>query len=100
MSSEHIKVSQQGMTNAINRIRTAKQEYDEAIDTIENTIKSLDQVWKGQSQQAMHDRFYEKKKVFEQFAEEIEDYANDMAAYRDAVAQRDQGLASKINSNA
>ena len=99
MSNDHIKVSQQGLTNAINRIRKAKEEYHDALSAIESTIKSLDAVWKGNAQVAMHDRFYDKKKVFDQFELEIEGYANDMAAYRDDVAQRDQALASKINSN-
>lgn len=100
MLNDHIKVSQQGLTNAINRIRKAKEEYHDALNAIETTIKSLDAVWKGNAQVAMHDRFYDKKKTFDQFELEIESYADDMAAYRDDVAQRDQGLAAKINSNA
>lgn len=99
MANDHIKVSQQGMTNAINRIRKAKEEYSDAVDAIEATIKSLDTVWKGNAQQAMHDRFYDKKPIFDQFELEIEGYVNDMVAYRDDVAQRDQGLAAKINAN-
>ena len=100
MSNDHVKVSQQGLTNAINRIRKAQEQYHDALNIIEKTITSLDTVWKGNSQRAMHDRFYEKKKTFDQFEQEIESYANDMAAYRDDVAQRDAGLAAKINSNA
>ena len=93
MANDHIKVSQQGMTNAINRIRKAKEEYSDAVDAIEATV------WKGNAQQAMHDRFYDKKPIFDQFELEIEGYVNDMVAYRDDVAQRDQGLAAKINAN-
>ena len=99
MSNSHIKVSQQGLTNAINRIRSAKEEYDHALSVIEATINSLDAVWNGNSQIAMREKFDEKRATFKQFAEEIESYATDMAAFRDDVAQRDQALASKIASN-
>ena len=99
MSNGHIKVSQQGLTNAINRIRKAKEEYHDALSTVEATIKSLDAVWQGNAQIAMHERFYEKKKIFDEFELEIEGYAEDMVAFRDDVAQRDQELAAKINSN-
>lgn len=99
MASNHIKVSQQGLTNAINRIRSAKEEYDHALSVIEATIQSLDEVWLGSSQVAMREKFEEKRPIFKQFAEEIESYALDMAAYRDDVAQRDQALASQIANN-
>jgi len=99
MASSHIKVSQQGLTNAIGRIRSAKEDYDHALSVIESTINSLDEVWNGNAQIAMRQRFDEKRAVFKQFAEEIERYALDMTAYRDDVAQRDQTLASQIASN-
>ena len=99
MSNSHIKVSQQGLTNAINRIRSAKEEYDHALSVIESTIRSLDEVWKGNSQIAMRERYEEKRSVFKQFGDEIEAYAVDMAAYRDDVAQRDQALAAQIANN-
>ena len=99
MSSSHIKVSQQGLTNAITRIRSAKEEYDLALSVIESTIKSLDAVWNGKAQVAMREKFDEKRATFKQFGEEIESYAADMAALRDDIAQRDQELASRIANN-
>ena len=99
MSSSYMKVSQQGLTNAISRIRSAKEEYDHALNVIESTIRSLDAVWNGKSQVAMREKFEEKRATFKQFSEEIESYATDMAALRDDVAQRDQALASQIANN-
>ena len=99
MSSSHIKVSQQGLTNAISRIRSAKEEYDHALSVIESTINSLDAVWNGKAQVAMREKFDEKRGTFKQFGEEIESYAADMAALRDDIAQRDQELASRIANN-
>jgi WXG100 family type VII secretion target len=99
MSSSHIKVSQQGLTNAITRIRSAKEEYDHALSVIESTIKSLDAVWNGKAQVAMREKFEEKRATFKQFGEEIESYATDMTAFRDEIAQRDQALASQIANN-
>lgn len=99
MSNSHIKVSQQGLSNAINRIRSAKEEYDHALAVIESTINSLDDVWTGNAQIAMREKFAEKRATFRQFAEEIDSYAQDMTAFRDQIAQRDQTLASKIASN-
>lgn len=97
--SSHIKVSQQGLSNAISRVRSAKEEYDHALSVIESTIRSLDAVWNGKAQMAMREKFEEKKATFQQFSEEIESYAADMAAFRDDVAQRSQELASRIASN-
>ena len=99
MSSSHIKVSQQGLSNAITRIRSAKEEYEHALSVFEATITGLDGVWAGKAQTAMREKFEERKPTFKQFAEEIESYAADIAAFRDDVAQRDQGLASRIASN-
>lgn len=99
MSSSYIKVSQQGLTNAISRVRSAKEEYDHALSVIETTINSLDAVWNGKAQVAMREKFDEKRAIFKQFAEEIESYATDMTSFRDDVAQRDQALAAKISSN-
>ena len=99
MSSSYMKVSQQGMTNAISRIRSAKEEYDHALSVIESTIKSLDAVWNGKAQVAMREKFEERRAAFKQFGEEIEQYAADMTAFRDDIAQRDQALASQIANN-
>lgn len=99
MSSSNIKVSQQGLTNAISRIRQAKEEYDHALKMIETTINGLDSVWTGKSQRAMRENFESKRSTFNQFAEEIESYAQDMTAYRDEVAERDQALAAQIASS-
>ena len=99
MSSSHIKVSQQGLTNAISRIRSAKEDYDHALSVIESTINSLDSVWNGKAQVAMREKFAERKAMFKQFSEEIERYATDMTAFRDDVAQRDQELAARIANN-
>lgn len=98
-NSSHIKVSQQGLTNAINRVNSAKDEFEHALSVIETTITSLDEVWLGNSQAAMKEKYLEKKALFQQFVEEIESYAADMTAYRDDVAQRDQALASQISNN-
>ena len=99
MANSYMKVTQQGLTNAISRIRQAKEEYDHAISIIETTINSLDSVWQGKAQMAMKENYDSKKATFKQFSEEIETYAKDMAAYRDDVANRDQALASQIASS-
>ncbi len=99
MSSNHIKVSQQGLNNAISRIRQAKEDFDDALRIIETTINSLDSVWKGNAQVAMKNKYEEKRSTFMQFSDEIESYATEMAAFRDDVAERDQALASQISNS-
>ena len=99
MGASHIKVSQQGLSNAASRIRQAKEEYDHAIQTIETTINSLDSVWTGQAQAAMKQKYLDKRSTFRQFSEEIDSYAKDIVAYRNAIAERDRTLAAKIQSN-
>ena len=99
MASSHIKVSQQGLTSAITRILQAKEEYDHAIQVMETTIRSLDSVWAGDSQLAMKEKFESKRTTFKLFSEEIEQYANDIRAYRDDVAERDGSLAAQISSS-
>lgn len=96
MASTPVKLSQQGLTSAINSIRRAKEEYESALLSIERTINGLDGVWQGSAQAAMKNRFEEKRNIFKQFGEEIESYADDMTAFRDDMAERDANLASRI----
>lgn len=96
MAAPHIKASQQGLTSAISRIRQAKEDYDQAMRIIESTINSLDAVWDGNAQKTFKRNYEDKRKMFLQFGEEIEAYADGITAFRDDVAERDQGLAAQI----
>ena len=54
--ASRIQLDQQGMSGTIGRVKQVKEEYDNAIATLEAIINSLDSVWVGDSQRAMKAR--------------------------------------------
>lgn len=93
-----IKLNQQGLSTAINQVKQAKEEYDNAIRTLGNVINSLDGVWQGDSQTAMKNRYDEKKSTFAAFSDEIGEYITGMNKTLQELPGTDQEIASMINS--
>lgn len=99
MSKGPIKVSVQGLNIAIKSITSAKEDYDDAIRSIETTINSLDEVWQGSAQQSMKDAFFAAKPLFTQFSQAIEQYAKDIESFRNDFTDTDQALKASIANN-
>ena len=76
--ASHVKLDQPGLTAAMDKVKRAKTEYDEAMAVIKSVIDSLEEVWQGDSQVSMHNRYYENKQTFDAFSVEIGEYIDGM----------------------
>lgn len=95
--ASRIQLDQQGMSGTINRVRQVKEEYDNAIATLESIINSLDSVWVGDSQRAMKARYEEKKATFKLFSQEIGEYISGMEKTLQVLPGTDKDVANAIN---
>lgn len=93
-----IKLTQEGLSDAMNQTKRAKEEYDSAIRTLASIINSLDGVWTGASQAAMKNRYDEKKAAFTAFSEEIGEYISGMNKVLQELPGTDADIARMIDS--
>lgn len=94
--ASHVKLDQQGLTASMNRVRTAKEQYDEAMQTIKNVIDDLQTVWEGDAQVSMYNRYYNNKKTFDAFSVEIGEYIENMQKTLNELPGRDLDTATAI----
>lgn len=95
--ASHIKLNQSGLESSKSRVIQAKESYDTAISTLKNVINSLQEVWEGEAQTAMYQRYQEKEKTFQRFSEEIGDYIAGMDKTLKELPGNDAEVAAAIN---
>ncbi|MEI3265957.1 MAG: hypothetical protein V8R85_01960 [Frisingicoccus sp.] len=76
MASDLIRLDKQGMEGVISRTKMAKENYDMAIQSLKRIIEGLNDVWVGEAQRGMYERYKDSEKTFAAFSDEIGEYIN------------------------
>lgn len=96
--ADNIKLDKSGMESAIKLTENAKECYDTAISDLEKVIYNLQEVWNGDSQVAMFNRYEESKAAFKRFSVEIGEYINGMKKTQQELPEEDSRIATIIDS--
>ena len=79
-------------------LRGFKAEHDEAMNKMRSLMTNLNEVWKGDAQDALLAKYESMQGTFTQFAEMLEDYAKLMDTSAAQMGELDSSLASQMNS--
>ena len=78
-------------------LRGMRGEHDEVMNKMRNLIMNLNEVWKGDSQTALVERYEGMQSTFTNFSELLESYAQLMDKAAAAFENADQQNASHIS---
>ena len=93
-----IQVSPDLLAAKANELRTIKGQHDEAMSKMRSLIMSLNELWKGEAQDAFVAKFESMQPTFTNFSQMLEDYAKLMDVSAQKLQETDQGLQATMNS--
>lgn len=73
-------------------LRSYRTEHDEAMQKMRALVNGLNEIWKGNAQQAFVDNFESMQGTFTQFSELLEGYAQLMDTAAEKLEETDQDL--------
>jgi WXG100 family type VII secretion target len=91
-----IQVTPELLRNEGKNIRRIKSDHDTQMNNLFRIVRSLENNWKGKSQDAYVQNFEAMKPVFEKFSKMLEEYAALMDLSAAEMESKDTELASKI----
>ena len=93
-----IQVTPDLLKGKASELRGYKAEHDEAMNKMKTLMTNLNEVWKGDAQDALLAKYESMQNTFTQFAEMLDDYAKLMDTSAEKMAELDASLASTMNS--
>ena len=93
-----IQVTPDLLTGKASELRGLKAEHDEAMAKMKTLIYGLNEVWKGDAQDAYVAKYDSMQGTFQNFSEMIEGYAKLMDTAAQKLQETDQSLQSTMNS--
>ena len=93
-----IQVSPDLLTSKANELRGLKDEHDQAMAKMRSLIMGLNEVWKGDAQDAFVAKYESMQPTFNNFTEMLEDYAKLMDTAAQKLQETDQSLQTAMNS--
>ena len=93
-----IQVTPDLLKGKATELRGYKAEHDEAMNKMRTLMQNLNEVWKGDAQDALLAKYESMQGTFNQFAQMLEDYAKLMDTSAAQMAELDSSLASQMNS--
>ena len=93
-----IQVTPDLLTSKANELRTLKSSHDEAMTKMKTLINGLNEVWKGEAQDAYVAKYESMQSTFTSFSEMIEGYAKLMDTAAQKLQETDQSLSATMNS--
>lgn len=79
-------------------LRGYKAEHEEAMNKMRSLMTNLNEIWKGDAQDALLAKYEGMQGTFTQFNEMLEDYAKLMDTVARQMRDLDSSLASQMNS--
>lgn len=98
MASTTIQVSPEMLKQKAKQVRDYKAEHDEVMNKMKTLIYGLNEVWKGDAQTALLQKYEGMQSTFANFSELIEAYAVLMDATAEGMRSEDQAAAARINN--
>lgn len=93
-----IQVTPDLLTGKATELRGLKAEHDEAMSRMRTLITGLNEVWKGDAQDAFVAKYESMQSTFTNFSQMLEDYAKLMETAATKLQETDQSLQSTMNS--
>lgn len=93
-----IQVTPELLTGKANELRGLKGQHDEAMTKMRTLIMGLNEIWKGDAQDAFVAKYESMQGTFNSFTQMLEDYARLMDIAAAKLQETDSGLQATMNS--
>lgn len=93
-----IQVTPDLLNGKATELRGLKQQHDDAMNRMRTLIMGLNEVWKGDAQDAFVAKYESMQSTFTNFSQMLEDYARLMDTAAQRLQETDQTLQSTMNS--
>ena len=93
-----IQVTPDLLTAKSNELRGLKAQHDEAMAKMRTLILGLNEIWKGEAQDAFVAKYESMQPTFTNFSQMLEDYAKLMDTAALKLQETDQGLQTTMSS--
>ena len=87
-----IQMNPDSLTAKAAEVRTLRAKHDEAMGKLRTLIRALNEVWKGEAQDAFVAKFEDMQPTFTSFSESLEEYAKLMDTSAKAMRETDEQL--------
>ncbi len=93
-----IQVTPETLRSKASDVRSYKSQHDEVMAKVKNLVYALNEVWKGEAQDAFLTKFESMQPTFTNFSEMLEGYAKLMDTAANELETTDQVLKSTMNN--
>lgn len=93
-----IQVTPDLLNSKANELRGYKDQHDDAMTKMRSLIMGLNDVWKGDAQDAFVAKYESMQSTFTNFSKMLEDYAKLMNTAANRMQETDQSLSSTMSS--
>lgn len=93
-----IQVTPDLLNGKANELRGLKSTHDEAMAKMRTLIMGLNEIWKGEAQDAFVAKYESMQTTFNNFSQMLEDYSKLMETAAQKLQETDQSLQSTMNS--
>lgn len=93
-----IQVTPDLLNGKATELRGLKSQHDEAMTKMRTLIMGLNEVWKGDAQDAFVAKYESMQATFNNFSQMLEDYAKLMNTAAQKLQETDQALQGTMNS--
>ena len=93
-----IQVTPDLLNGKANELRTLKSNHDEAMSKMRTLVMGLNEIWKGDAQDAFVAKYESMQATFTSFSQMLEDYAKLMNTAASKLQETDTALQATMNS--
>ena len=93
-----IQVTPDLLNSKANELRGLKSQHDEAMSKMRTLIMGLNEIWKGDAQDAFVAKYESMQSTFTNFSQLLEEYAKLMNTAAQKLQETDTALQSTMNS--
>ena len=93
-----IQVTPDLLRGKATELRGIKDDHDQAMARMKTLILGLNEIWKGEAQDAFVAKYESMQNTFQSFSQMVEAYAALMDTTANSMQQTDESLKSSINS--
>lgn len=93
-----IQVTPETLRSKANEVRNHRSQHDDTMLKLKNLIYALNEIWKGDAQNAFLAKYESMQSTFTNFSELLEGYAKLMDTAANELEATDQSLKSTMNN--
>lgn len=93
-----IQVTPETLRSKATDVRNYRSEHEDTMQKLKNLIYALNEIWKGEAQNAFLEKYESMQPTFTNFSELLEGYAKLMDTAANELEATDQSLKSTMNN--